>query len=105
MTLNIFQAAYELRYNESAAADLNVESCGDAYTDLYFIHHDALHTFLGLPPEHEYESMVLATELLLGGQDFSHLNVDGIKLSEGLQKLESETLEFFLSFYEGWFNR
>ena len=104
MSLNIYQAALTLRLEYGHLDGIEVEACTDAYTNLYFIHHDALHTLLGAAPEEEQEPIVLAAEMLLGGVDI-FLDVDLDELTTRLASIERETMELFMEFYSGWFNQ
>jgi len=72
---NIYQAALTLR-TTYADAGIELGATDHQYTNLYFIMHDALHTYLGCPPVEEYEPQVLSTEMLLGGVDHTVLGVD-----------------------------
>lgn len=104
MNTNIYQAALALRDKYAHVEGFETESCGDPYTDLYFIYHDSLHYYLGMPPDAEHEPVVLAAEMLLGEQDII-LDVDIDTLTNLLGALPSERLEILISFYTRWFNR
>lgn len=103
MSLNIYQAALALRL-EYGHLGIEVEACEDTYTNLYFIHHDALHTFLGAEPREEHEPLVLAAEMLLGGVDIT-IEIDLDELTTRLASISVETMELLIEFYSGWFNQ
>jgi len=103
-TFNIYQAALTLRTNYSHLDGLLTEPTEDAYTNLYFMFHDALHTLLGQPPYEEYEPIVLSAEMLLGGVDIT-LDIDLDILTTLIGTLPTETLEILMDFYTNWFNR
>ncbi len=102
--MNIYQAALSLRDNYGHLEGVVTAPTGSAGEDLYFIFHDALHSLLGQPPSEEYEPIVLATELLLGSQDWSTLYADGAHLSALLSQVPTETVEVLIDFYTKWFN-
>lgn len=101
--MNIYQAALKLR-EDYAHTGIELEATEDAYTNLYFVMHDALHTYLGCPPELDSEPQVLATELVLGGQEHN-FNINPNVIADGLASIPSEVLEVYIDFYTAWFSR
>jgi len=105
--MNIYQAALKLRldYEETG---IIVDAVEDKETNLYFIFHDALHTYLNLAPVEKDEPIVLATELVLGGQDYSTNSmlekVTADDISNRLSKIPSEIIELLIEFYTKRFN-
>ncbi len=105
--MNIYQAALKLRQDYAhTGIELEGTACQD--TNLYFVFHDALHTYLNAAPEEACEPIVLATEMILGGQDYTTnsmlLNVSPDQISNALSNIDSETLEILISFYTEYFN-
>ena len=101
--LNIFQAATKLRTDYAHLDGLITDCVENQYTNLYFIFHDALHTLLGQPPHQEYENIVLAAEMLLGGIDIN-IDIDIDYLTTLIANLPDTTIEILISFYTDWFN-
>lgn len=99
--MNLYQAALQLRI-DYAHTGIELGASEDAYTNLYFVHHDALHTFLSCPPQLEYEPIVLSAELLLGGKDLLP-GVDVDEVANRLGSIPTEVLELLINFYTGWF--
>jgi hypothetical protein len=102
-TLNIFQAAFQLRM-QFADKGIELDYVGCSYTNTYFIHHDAVHYYTNLTPAECDEPLVLATELALGGQDYaSTITVNSDELSAVLSKIPSDVIEELISFYTEWY--
>lgn len=102
-TLNIYQAALELR-NTYAHTGIELDYVGCPITNTYFIHHDAIHYYTGLEPKEVDEPLALAAELVLGGQDYSTtITVDAQELSKVLANIPTEVVEELIAFYTEWF--
>lgn len=101
-TMNIYQAALQLR-NDYAHTGIDTDACDDAATNLYFIMHDALHTYVGARPQESDEPIVLATEMVLGGQDYSVVpllaDVTPDEISTALSNINPDMIEFMMDFY------
>jgi hypothetical protein len=106
-TLNIFQAAIKLR-DEYAHTGIELEATDCPQTNLYFIFHDALHTYLGAAPEEAQEPLVLATEMVLGGMDHTAnpmlAQVTPDEISTKLAAIDADVLEILIDFYTAYFN-
>lgn len=104
--MNIYQAALKLR-QDYAHTGIELEATDCVTTNLYFIFHDALHTYLGAAPQESDEPLVLATEMVLGGLDYtsnSTFTVTPDEISSALALIESEVLEVLITFYTNYFN-
>lgn len=100
--MNIYQAALKLRLDYEHEG-IMLDATEDAQTNLYFIFHDALHTYLSAAPKEEYEPIVLATELVLGGLEYTTnkmlKDVSAEEISTKLSLIDSEILEILIDFY------
>ena len=105
--MNIYQAALDLRI-KFAHTGINLEAAECVKINTYFIHHDSLHTYLGARPQKSDEPIVVATELVLGGQDWDHLpllaDVSPEDISTGLAGIPEDQLEFLIEFYTDYFS-
>jgi hypothetical protein len=105
--MNIYQAALKLR-QDYAHTGINLESTDCPQTNLYFIFHDSLHTYLGAAPEENSEHIVLATEMVLGGLDYTAnatlSAVTAEEISTKLASIDADTLEILIDFYTAYFN-
>lgn len=101
-TMNIYQAALQLRL-DYAHTGIETGATTDAATNLYFVMHDTLHTYTGALPQESDEPLVLACELVLGGQEWAHVEflsqVDPADVSAGLAKINPDMLEYMIAFY------
>lgn len=105
MTMNIYQAALKLREDY---AHTNITTDYVADNNLYLVFHDALHTLLGCAPEEAYEPQVLATEMILGGVDYTTIpllsNLSADLLSNSIASIDTATLEVLIDFYTNYFS-
>ena len=105
-TMNIYQAALQLRI-DYAHTGIDTQACDDAATNLYFIMHDALHTYVGARPQESDEPIVLATEMVLGGQDYSVVpalvNITADEISAALGNINPDMVESMIDFYTQYF--
>lgn len=103
-TLNIYQAALELR-NNYAHTGIELGYVGADDVNTYFVHHDAIHYYTGLEPKEVDEPLALAAELVLGGQDYSTtITVDAQELSKVLANIPTEVVEELIAFYTEWYS-
>jgi hypothetical protein len=102
--MNVYQAALKLREDYAHVDGFMTDVAVNEKFNAYFIYHDALHSLLGLAPEEEFESQVLATELILGGKDYSFIKVSKEDITEGLSSSSSDNLEDLIAFYTAYFN-
>jgi hypothetical protein len=102
--MNVYQAALKLREDYAHVDGFMTDVAVNEEVNAYFIYHDALHALLGLAPEEEFEPQVLATELVLGGKDYSFTKVSKEDISEGLSSLSSDNLKDLTSFYTAYFS-
>lgn len=100
--MNIYQAALKLRLDYEGSG-IMLEATEDKITNLYFVFHDALHTYLNAAPVVEEEPLVLAAELVLGGQEYSNnkmlQEVSADDISSSLSKIPADILEILIDFY------
>ena len=100
--MNIYQAALQLR-QDYAHTDIQSQAIDDQEGNLYLIVHDALHTYLNARPQESDEALVLATELVLGGQEYTHLpylaTITPDQISTALASINTENLEYLIEYY------
>ena len=105
--MNIYQAALKLR-QDFAHTGIELEATTNPDANLYFVFHDALHTYLGARPQESDEPIVLATELVLGGQEWQQVellkDVNPDEISKGLSNIPSDMLEIYIEFYTNYYS-
>ena len=107
-TMNIYQAALQLRI-DYAHTRIKTNASKNAAINLYFIMHDALHTYIGARPQQSDEPIVLATELVLGGKDYSVVpmlaDITADEISDALASINTEMIQYMIDFYTQHFSR
>jgi hypothetical protein len=101
--MNVYQSALALREQYDGVQGFYNEFYRTIEANTYLIHHDALHYCLSLPPQEEYEAIVLSIEMMLGGITPT-LGVDPEVLHEAISLLEEGVYEDFISFYTSHYN-
>jgi hypothetical protein len=102
--MNVYQAALALRERYDGVEGFYNEFYQTVEANLYLVHHDALHYCLNLPPQEEFEAIVLSAEAILGGQE-AMFGVDPEVLSNALGLLSDEVLNDFTTFYTYHYTR
>lgn len=107
-TMNIYQAALQLRSDYGHLDGVETECTTNPDANLYFIFHDALHTYTGALPQESDEPLVLATELVLGGQEYSHVaylsTVTPDQVSTALAGINPDMIEHMIDFYTAYYS-
>ena len=104
--MNIYQAALKLRL-DYAHTSIETEATTNADANLYFVFHDALHTYCGARPQESDEPLVLAIELILGGQEYDHIpmlaKVTADEVSAALGNINPDMVEYMMDFYTAYY--